>query len=128
MIIITREQRTPEWYSARCGLPTASEMGGIIQPVKLGYAKPAASTYIDNLIDELVRPEAHGADAWKGNKHTRRGSGLEGEAIGTYAFEAILHSDYAGVMGFTVYAGGTFMLANLLVDIVHGIVDPRGTP
>ena len=29
--------------------------------------------------------------------------------IGTYAFEAILHSDYAAVMGFTVYAGVVFM-------------------
>ena len=28
--------------------------------------------------------------------------------IGTYAFEAILQSDYAAVMGFTVYAGGMF--------------------
>ena len=45
--------------------------------------------------------------------------------IGTYAFEAILHSDYAAVMGFTVYAGGVFMLVNLLVDVVHGIIDPR---
>lgn len=46
--------------------------------------------------------------------------------IGTYAFEAILRSDYAAVMGFTVYAGGIFMLANLLVDITHGLIDPRG--
>ena len=43
--------------------------------------------------------------------------------IGAYAFEAILQSDYAGVMGFTVYAGGVFMLVNLLVDIAHGIID-----
>jgi peptide/nickel transport system permease protein len=47
--------------------------------------------------------------------------------IGTYAFEAILHSDYAAVMGFTVYAGGIFMIVNLLVDLVHGLIDPRGT-
>ena len=46
--------------------------------------------------------------------------------IGTYAFEAILHSDYAAVMGFTVYAGGIFMIANLLVDIAHATIDPRG--
>ena len=46
--------------------------------------------------------------------------------IGSYAFEAILQSDYAGVMGFTVYAGGVFMLANLLVDIAHELIDPRG--
>jgi ABC-type dipeptide/oligopeptide/nickel transport system permease component len=29
-------------------------------------------------------------------------------------------------MGFTIYAGGIFMMANLLVDIVQGIIDPRG--
>lgn len=46
--------------------------------------------------------------------------------IGSYAFEAILQSDYAGVMGFTVYAGGVFMLVNLIVDISHEIIDPRG--
>jgi peptide/nickel transport system permease protein len=46
--------------------------------------------------------------------------------IGTYAFEAILHSDYAAVMGFTIYAGGIFMIANLLVDIAHATIDPRG--
>jgi ABC-type dipeptide/oligopeptide/nickel transport system permease component len=28
-------------------------------------------------------------------------------------------------MGFTVYAGAIFMLANLLVDVAHGIIDPR---
>lgn len=47
--------------------------------------------------------------------------------IGAYAFEAILQSDYAGVMGFTVYAGGVFMLINLMVDITHEIIDPRGS-
>lgn len=46
--------------------------------------------------------------------------------IGSYAFEAILQSDYAGVMGFTVYAGGIFMLVNLVVDVTHEIIDPRG--
>lgn len=46
--------------------------------------------------------------------------------IGSYAYEAILQSDYAAVMGFTVYAGGTFILVNLLVDILHGVIDPRG--
>jgi peptide/nickel transport system permease protein len=46
--------------------------------------------------------------------------------IGAYAFEAILHSDYAAVMGFTVYAGVVFGLVNLCVDICHTLLDPRG--
>ncbi len=46
--------------------------------------------------------------------------------IGAYAYEAIVQSDYAGVMGFTVYAGGVFMVVNLIVDLVHELIDPRG--
>jgi ABC-type dipeptide/oligopeptide/nickel transport system permease component len=45
--------------------------------------------------------------------------------IGAYAFEAILQSDYAAVMGFTVYAGIVFGVVNLIVDIGHAALDPR---
>ena len=45
--------------------------------------------------------------------------------IGGYAFEAILHSDYAAVMGITVYAGVVFGIVNLIVDIGHTLLDPR---
>jgi peptide/nickel transport system permease protein len=45
--------------------------------------------------------------------------------IGAYAFEAILQSDYAAVMGFTIYAGAVFGVANLIVDIAHALLDPR---
>jgi ABC-type dipeptide/oligopeptide/nickel transport system permease component len=48
--------------------------------------------------------------------------------IGAYAFEAILQSDYAAVMGFTIYAGVVFGIVNLIVDITHEILDPRGSP
>ena len=86
MIIATRDQRSPEWYSARRGLPTASEFGSIITPKKMEYAA-AADTYIDGLIDALMRPEASGEESWTGNRHTRRGEALEPEALGTYAFD-----------------------------------------
>ncbi len=45
--------------------------------------------------------------------------------IGFYAYQAILQSDYAAVMGFTVYAGVVFILVNMLVDIIHTLLDPR---
>lgn len=45
--------------------------------------------------------------------------------IGNYAFNAILQSDYNAVMGFTLYAGVVFILVNLLVDLVHAVIDPR---
>lgn len=86
MIVITREQRTPEWYAARRGLPTASEFGNIITPKEMKYAA-ASDTYINSLIDALKRPEAAGEESWTGNRHTRRGELLEPEAAGTYAFD-----------------------------------------
>ncbi|HUG37879.1 MAG TPA: ABC transporter permease [Candidatus Limnocylindrales bacterium] len=45
--------------------------------------------------------------------------------IGTYAVNAIIRSDYNAVMGFTVWAGAIFMFVNLLVDVAHGLIDPR---
>ena len=45
--------------------------------------------------------------------------------IGQYAYSSILQSDYNAIMGFTVWTGVMFILVNLLVDIVHGAIDPR---
>lgn len=87
MIIVTHEQRTPDWYAARRGLPTASEFGSIITPAYGEYAK-AADTYINELIDELQRPEESSAESFQGTKHTRNGTMLEPEALGVYAFDS----------------------------------------
>ena len=45
--------------------------------------------------------------------------------IGLYAVNSILRSDYNGIMGFTLVAGTIFIVVNLMVDIVHGLIDPR---
>jgi len=45
--------------------------------------------------------------------------------IGNYAFNSIAFSDYNAIMGFTVWAGVIFILVNLIVDIVHAMIDPR---
>lgn len=84
MIVLDFDQKSDAWYQARRGLPTASEFGNIITPKKGEYAT-AADTYINCLIDELVRPQA--AESFGGNKHTLRGEALEPEARELYAFE-----------------------------------------
>ncbi len=83
MQILTFAQRSPEWFAARRGLPTASEFGNIITPKKREYAA-AADTYINQLIDELVRPNAE--QSFTGNRHTRHGELFEPEAADLYAF------------------------------------------
>ena len=45
--------------------------------------------------------------------------------LGLYAVNAILQSDYNAIMGFTLTMGAVFIVANLLVDIAHGLIDPR---
>ena len=47
--------------------------------------------------------------------------------IGTYAVGSIIRSDYDAIMGFTVWAGGIFIVVNLLVDLLHTFIDPRET-
>jgi peptide/nickel transport system permease protein len=46
--------------------------------------------------------------------------------IGLYAYNSILQSDYNAIMGFTLWAGGIFIFVNLVVDVVHRLIDPRG--
>lgn len=45
--------------------------------------------------------------------------------LGLYAVNSILQSDYNAIMGFTLVMGTVFIIANLLVDITHGLIDPR---
>ncbi len=45
--------------------------------------------------------------------------------LGLYAVNSILQSDYSAIMGFTLIMGMVFIIANLLVDITHGAIDPR---
>ena len=45
--------------------------------------------------------------------------------IGQYAVAAAVYSDFQPVMGVTIILGLNFMIANLLVDLGYGFLDPR---
>jgi peptide/nickel transport system permease protein len=45
--------------------------------------------------------------------------------IGSYALEALISSDYAPVQGFVLTMASLYVLLNLTIDVVYGIVDPR---
>jgi peptide/nickel transport system permease protein len=45
--------------------------------------------------------------------------------IGHYAVSAAVYSDFQAVMGVTIVLGLNFMIANLLVDLGYGMLDPR---
>jgi peptide/nickel transport system permease protein len=45
--------------------------------------------------------------------------------LGLYAVESIMKFDYQATLGITLWAGVAYSLANLLVDIMQVIIDPR---
>jgi peptide/nickel transport system permease protein len=45
--------------------------------------------------------------------------------VGSYVSESVLAADYAPVQAFTLVAAVVFCVVNLLVDLAHGVLDPR---
>ena len=45
--------------------------------------------------------------------------------IGSYAVAAIFTSDYKAILAVTLLVGVVYSIVNILVDLIHGLVDPR---
>jgi len=45
--------------------------------------------------------------------------------IGSYAVEALISSDFAPVQGFVLTMAILYVLLNLMIDILYGVIDPR---
>jgi ABC-type dipeptide/oligopeptide/nickel transport system permease component len=45
--------------------------------------------------------------------------------IGSYAVEALISSDFAPVQGFVLTMAVMYVLINLIIDILYGVIDPR---
>ena len=45
--------------------------------------------------------------------------------IGQYAVQSAIFSDFQPIMGVTLVIGFSFMLANLIIDLLYGWLDPR---
>ena len=45
--------------------------------------------------------------------------------IGSFAIEALIASDYAPVQGFTLTMALLYILLNLAIDLLYGVIDPR---
>ena len=45
--------------------------------------------------------------------------------MGNVAVDAIINLDYSVLMGVTLITAVIFLLSNLVVDILYGVVDPR---
>lgn len=45
--------------------------------------------------------------------------------IGSYAVEALIQSDYAPIQGFVLAMAVMYVLLNLAIDMLYGVIDPR---
>jgi peptide/nickel transport system permease protein len=45
--------------------------------------------------------------------------------LGKYAIDAVMRQDFPQVMGATMFATSFIVLANIIVDVFYGVVDPR---
>lgn len=79
------EQRTPEWFALKVGLPSGSSFSEIITPVE---GKPVDIKVSTRLINKLALERVTGEVESSGydNEHMKRGRELEPEAIAWYEF------------------------------------------
>jgi ABC-type dipeptide/oligopeptide/nickel transport system permease component len=47
--------------------------------------------------------------------------------LGYYAVNSIIMSDYNAVLAFTVWVAVIYIVINIVVDVLHRLIDPRGT-
>ena len=96
MQIIDCEQGTPEWYTARLGLPTASMFATVMAKGKDGGASVGRKTYMLKLAGEIVTGEP--MDNYT-NADMERGKIMEAEARNFYCF---IHDATPQRVGFIV--------------------------
>jgi len=75
------EQRSPEWFAARCGIPTASSFNKII--TSTGRPSKTAITYMYELLADWLGAEKEQFQT----EWMTRGTAMEPEAIAFYEFE-----------------------------------------
>jgi len=92
VIVHDVEQRSPEWYALRAGMPTASEFSKII--TSKGEPSKSAGGYAVTLAGELFAKKP--LDAWEGNEWTERGREMEAEALSLYQFATDLEVSPVG--------------------------------
>jgi hypothetical protein len=81
--IFDMAQNSPEWFAARCGIPTASQFATIMAKGNEGGASKTRATYMRKLAGEIITGIP--AESFS-NVHTERGHAMEGEARDYYAF------------------------------------------
>ena len=80
--IVNCEQRSPEWFQARLGIPTTSEYKLVVAKGKGKDESKGRRKYLFQLAGEVITGESSGFT----NRHMERGIEMEAEARDRYQF------------------------------------------
>lgn len=90
MQVFQGEQGTPEWFSIRMGIPTASEFKTLLGIKKDAREKVTRRTYMLKLAGEIITGEP--MESYQ-NDHMERGKVMEDEARDLYSFQTDVEPD-----------------------------------
>ena len=79
MRVVQAEQRSPEWFAARLGVPSASQFGKVVTPT--GKRSTQVDGYLNKLVAEILTGKS---DQQEPNEAMLRGTELEPEARAYY--------------------------------------------
>lgn len=79
MKIINVDQRSPEWYAARLGVPSASNFAKVVTPG--GKKSMQVESYLNRLVADIITGRS---DQQEPNEAMQRGTELESEARSYY--------------------------------------------
>lgn len=91
--IIDCDQGSPEWFSCRAGIPTASEFHTVMAKGRGGGDSKTRQTYLYKLAGEIITGEPMESYS---NAHMERGKVMEDEARSLYEFMADVDCERVG--------------------------------
>lgn len=83
--IVDCEQGTESWFTARAGIPTASEFATVLAVGKQGGKSITRVAYLNKLAGEIITGDVEESYT---NPHMERGKIMEDEARDLYTFES----------------------------------------
>lgn len=116
--VLDFDQRTPEWYAARCGRLTGSVAGDMLAKIKTGEAAARRDLRIQLVCERLTgQPQEDGFQS----KEMLRGIELEPTAFGAYEAATGIMVDRSGFVSADEYMAGCSLDGH--VDDFTGIIE-----
>lgn len=111
---IACQQGTTEWFEARCGLPTASEMHTVMAVGARGGASIGRTKYLYKLAAETITGTP--SEKWEGNGFTQMG----------HVLEPVARQLYEERTGYAVETAGFFRVPGVVGASPDGLIGTEG--